>query len=379
MKKNILILGGYGKAGRQIAALLLRRKPELTIALAGRNLEKADKESARINQALGSQNVIALRLDASNKTELLEAFQWADFIVNAASTMEHTSTMVEAVLESGNDYLDTQLSSPTKLNVLFQNAEQFVANDICFVTDGGFHPGLPAALIRYSALQMDEIEKGNVYGALKINWAELGVTKGTMAEFIDEFKQYSTAVYKDRKWQEQSFTNYRSFNFGAPFGEEQCLPMYLEEMKVLTDQLPEIKETGFYLTGFNKVLDNLLLPIIFLGIKIVPRQWAWPFVRLFLWGSTFTKPPYGVKLVSECSGTRENQPVNMRIEIANSDEYLLTAAPVVACLLQLLDGSIRKPGLWFESNLVEPERFLADIQQLGIECNILHVEEPMAV
>ena len=367
MQKKILILGGYGKAGRQIAELLLRQRPELDITLAGRNLGKAEKEARRINDALATTNVSARALDANLKKDLLEAFQWADFIVNAASTIDQTPIIVEAVLESGKDYLDTQLSSPTKLEVLFQNADRFVENDICFVTDGGFHPGLPAALIRYCALQMDKIERGQVFGALKLQWAEMGASKGTMAEFVDEFKHYSTLVYKEGTWQKGSFTESYPIDFGKPFGPAKCFPMFLEEMRGLTDQLPEIRETGFYVAGFNPILDYWLMPIIFLGIRLVPKKWAWPFVHLFLWGSKFTKPPYGVKLVSECSGLQENQPVNIRLEIFHSDEYLLTAAPVVACLLQLLDGSIRKPGLWFQSNLVEPVRLMTDLQAMGIE------------
>ncbi len=370
MKKNILIIGGYGLAGRQIAKLLLHANPELNIVLAGRNLQKAEKEAEQINRASATHNVSALQLDAKDKTALKKAFDQTDFIVNAASIIEQTSIIVEAVLESGKDYLDTQLSSPNKLGILFQNADQFLEKDICYVTDGGFHPGLPAALIRYSALQMDEIQKGNVFGALKIKLADTGVSRSTQLEFVDELKHYNTSVYKEGAWKKQSFTETYQFDFGEPFGSAKCLPMFMEEMKVLVEQLPDIKETGFYMAGFNKILDNWLMPIIFLGISIVPKNWAWPFVNLFLWGSKFTKPPYGVKIVSECSGTKNNQPVKLRIEITNSDEYLLTAAPVVACLLQLLDGNIRQPGLWFQGNLVEPTRFLTDIQKMGVKCVI---------
>ena len=379
MKRNILIIGGYGLAGKQIAELLLRQKPELNIVIAGRNLQKAQMEAERINKALATNNVSALQLDAKDKTALNKAFNQTDFIVNAASIIEQTSLIVEAVLDSGKDYLDTQLSSPNKLDVLYQNADKFKKKNICYVTDGGFHPGLPAALIRYSALQMDEIQKGNVFGALKIKLADTGATRSTQLEFVDELKHFNTSVYKDGAWEKQSFSESNPFDFGEPYGSANCFPMFMEEMKVLVEQLPDIKETGFYMAGFNKFLDNWLMPIIFLGISIVPKKWAWPFVRLFLWGSKFTKPPFGVKLVSECSGTKNSQPVNIRIEITNSDEYLLTAAPVVACLLQLLDSDIQQPGLWFQGNLVEPKRFMADIQKMGVNCVVFSNQTKMEV
>ncbi|MDH3367892.1 MAG: hypothetical protein OEO17_08610, partial [Gemmatimonadota bacterium] len=39
--------------------------------------------------------------------------------------------------------------------------------------------------------------------------------------------------------------------------------------------------------------------------------------------------------------------------------------PAVAALLQYLDGSIRKPGLWQQALVVEPRRFMADLERLG--------------
>jgi saccharopine dehydrogenase (NAD+, L-lysine-forming) len=367
MEKNILILGGYGKTGSLIAELLLMKLPDLQITLAGRNLDKAQKKAHYLNNKLTTQNVFALQVDASDQSGLTNAFKQTDFIVNASSTIDQTAILVKAVIESGKDYLDTHLSSPSKLEILYQNDSYFMEKDICYVTDGGFHPGLPASLIRFCSLHLDEITEGNVYGALKIKWADIGASKETMAEFIDEFKNYSTLVYKNREWKKQSFFKTFLFDFGEPFGPEKCVPMFLEEFKVLVKQLPNLRETGFYIAGFNPFLDNWLMPIIFMGISVVPKKWAGPFVNLFLWGSKFTKPPYGVKLVGKCLGFKDSKPINLRIEIANSDEYLLTATPVVACLLQLLDGSIRKPGLWFQSNLAEPMRFMKSIQEMGVE------------
>jgi hypothetical protein len=137
---------------------------------------------------------------------------------------------------------------------------------------------------------MDNIEKANVFGALRIDWSEIGATKDTMAEFINEFKKFDNSIYQQGEWKKQPFSRSFPFDFGEPFGSAQCVPMFMEEMKVLVEQLPDIRKTGFYMAGFNKLLDNWLLPIIFMGISIVPKKWAWPFVQLFLWVAKFTKP-----------------------------------------------------------------------------------------
>jgi hypothetical protein len=54
------------------------------------------------------------------------------------------------------------------------------------------------------------------------------------------------------------------------------------------------------------------------------------------------------------------------MEISGDDGYLLTAAPVVACLRRLLDGSIRRPGVWLQGHLVDPDSFFTDLASFGL-------------
>lgn len=53
--------------------------------------------------------------------------------------------------------------------------------------------------------------------------------------------------------------------------------------------------------------------------------------------------------------------------VSGEDGYLLTAAPAVACLQRVLDGSIRTPGLHLQAHLVSPREFLADLTALGLD------------
>ena len=58
---------------------------------------------------------------------------------------------------------------------------------------------------------------------------------------------------------------------------------------------------------------------------------------------------------------------NVRYSFSFGKNTDFTAIPVVACLLQYLDGSIRKPGLWLQANIVEPNRFMEDMKRMGID------------
>jgi saccharopine dehydrogenase (NAD+, L-lysine-forming) len=89
------------------------------------------------------------------------------------------------------------------------------------------------------------------------------------------------------------------------------------------------------------------------------------------WGlKSFSKPPYGTLLKVEASGVKEGAAKAMSAIVSHPDGYLFTAIPVAACLLQVLDGTIGKPGLWLQAQIVEPSFFMQDMQRMGIRLQV---------
>jgi saccharopine dehydrogenase (NAD+, L-lysine-forming) len=74
-----------------------------------------------------------------------------------------------------------------------------------------------------------------------------------------------------------------------------------------------------------------------------------------------------VILKVEAKGQWKGKQAEMQAQIAHPDGYELTAIPVVAYLLQYLDGSARKVGVHMMGHIAEPVRLFQDMQKMGVE------------
>ena len=101
MKNNtILILGGYGEAGRQIAHYLLKES-DVRLILAGRNLDKAQALATKLNTTVSGQRVKAQQLDAADQAGLESVFAQVQMAVVASSTSRYTRNVAQAALHPG--------------------------------------------------------------------------------------------------------------------------------------------------------------------------------------------------------------------------------------------------------------------------------------
>lgn len=369
---RILILGGYGNTGRQVAEQLLRHTA-VRLVLAGRRVERAEEAAAKLNAQFGEERVTGAFADAADADSLRRAFAGVDVVVVAASTAAWARKVAEAALAARVDYLDVHYSAQ-KTAVLHGMAEEIRAAGCCFVTDGGFHPGLPAALIRAVAPCFDEMQSAIVGSVIKIDWGALDLGRETMVEFVGEFVDFRTTVFRGGRWQEAGLGAMMKplvLDFGWGFGRQPCVPMFLEEMRTIPELYPGIEETGFYVGGFNWFTDWLVSPLAMLVLKLAPRRGLWPMARLFRWSlDAFSRPPFGTLLRVEARGRQGGREKDVALTLYHEDGYTVTAVPVAATLTQLLDGSARRPGLHLQAHLVAPGRLLRDMERMGIEIRI---------
>jgi len=373
---KIVILGGYGYAGRLLASRLLERT-SAEILLAGRHLDKAQAYAGELNAKFGrsgpdqkrpvdaAPRVSAVRADATSMQDLRLALAGADLLVVAAPVAQPADTVIRAALDARVDYLDIQLSAQ-KLALLRSLAPEIERSGRCFITEAGFHPGLPAAMVRAAAAQLDRLDAAIVGGYLNIG------RQTPYSEAVDElmeiFLDYQSQVFKDGSWTEPGSWTTRRIDFGRKIGERRCYPMFFEELRDLPEMIPSLRETGFYMSETHWLVDWIITPIVFAGLKIAPRRGQRPLGKLMWWGmQNLPKPPHLALLKVEASGEKDGRAARFEMAVSHEDAYDLTAIPVVACLEQVLDGSARRPGLWMMGHLVDPLRLFRDMEAMGVQ------------
>ena len=159
-----------------------------------------------------------------------------------------------------------------------------IQKDYVSFTDGGFLPGLPAAMVRYSANEFEQIYSANVYSYLNIDWKKYHFSPSTGKEMIDEFNNYKPEAFFSGEWKRLKWNEYKKIDFGTNIGKHYAAPMMLEEMKFLPKDIPSLKETGFFVGGFNWFVNYISIPFVLISLKISESLFSKPSVKLFEFG-----------------------------------------------------------------------------------------------
>jgi len=361
---KILILGGTGYTGRLIAQHLLEHsKADVTIAT--RHLDRAQAFADKLSQQYSDHRVEAIYADASQTDSLRQAFADKMMVVVAAPTTAYAEKVIRTSLEMGLDYIDVQLGAQ-KLALLQSLADEIEHAGRCFITEAGFHPGLPSALVRYAAAHLHSIESAITLGYLNMG-KDLPYSEA-VNELLESFREYNGQVFKNGRWTKTNSYEVRTCDFGGDIGRKRCYSMYFEELRPLPSMFPSLRETGFYISEMHPMLDWVVMPITLAWLKIVPKA-VRPIGKFLWWGmGTFHKPPYRVELQVKAAGLKDGQPVTVQASVAHPDGYELTAIPVVATLLQYLESLARKPGLWMMGHLIDPISLVKDLEKMGVAC-----------
>ena len=360
-----VVLGGYGNAGIRISRLLTGIT-DGEIIIAGRNPKKAEEAAASISAATGRALSWA-GVDASDSEALARILEQAGLVIAATSSFD-AENIIRAAVRTGTHYLDIFLSLPGKMEVLRTSEEEILKKGLCFITDGGYHPGVPGAMVRMAGTLLPILTKAEVGGCFSLDWRSIELSQSTRTEFLASLCEMNISAFVDGEWKE-SIRNLRQFDFGPPQGKASCFPMFMEEFRNLPKRFPSLSDTGFYIAGFHPAIDYLVMPACMAAARILPG-------KIDLISNFFTyslkklsrKKEWGI-LVLDAEGKSSGESSALQLRLAAPDPYDLTALPVISCLSQFFQGR-KIAGIHTQAEYVDPLPFFLEMEKMGAELQL---------
>lgn len=359
MKSNtLLLIGAYGGVGRQIARLLLQ-KTTLDLILAGRQFEKAEALSLALNRDFPGNRTKPCALDAGDAAALHHQLQEVRMVLFAASAPEYANIVAQAALAAQCDFMDI-LVSEAVWNQLEPVRREIASNKRIVITQAGFHPGLPALFTRLAAPYFDQYQRAVIAMAMNAPFerAEQAV------EILPLISEFNTRIFTNGDWRKAGFRDAVKTDMNHCFGKMTLYPFWLPEMRNLPERYG-LQHAGVYISGFNRFVDNWVMPLMLLTQWIRKGFAQKCMLRLFVWGvNTFAPKCRGVVFLNDASGLQNGLPKQLRIKAVSNDAYLFTAQAVLACVKQYLDGYIA-PGVHMMGLALDEQRFLSDMADMG--------------
>lgn len=361
---RFLLLGGYGQLGQVLVPALLAEFSDLELIIAGRNGARAQAEARRWQQTFPAHQLAGLQLDLADDGALGQAIGAADVTINLTSNARHLDRVLYYLHQHRKGGMDSLLATQEKEAVLEKWVLPFREAGLCYLTDGGFHPGLPGVLVRWAAAEIGLLIAAEVFSAIRIPWQQYTFSRETWVDFLAEFRNYRNDWFRQGEWRRPSWSTTQAFSFGEPFGHLTCTPLFLPELAEVTTVMPTLQQTGFWVSGFNPVADYVVVPLLLLGLRIFPRSFDPLLARFLQWGLNQSRPPFGVRLVLTYQTAVGK---SGRLQLSHADGYIMTALPMVAALRQYVDGKIPQRGIQRQAVAVDPGNLVADLRRLGVE------------
>lgn len=366
---TVLVLGGTGEAGRRIARLWLQRQ-EGEVRIASRSLERGQSVADSLNANLATLRAKAVRVDLYDIASVRKALEGVRLVFQAGPALpeEALRQVAEEVVDAGAHWVDLQLAS-SQIAALRPLEDRLRRRNLCFASQAGFHPGLPAALVRWAGSRVDELTSARV--ASYLNPRDGLLPTSGMDELMELFQSYDAQVFEEGRWRSATGTKRRDmkrFRFPFGVGRRTCVVMGLDEMYDLPGMFPALTDTGFFIGNNDRITSWIVTPLMMLGMRLFPR------VPLSTWGrlycrstKKFARPPWGTVLLLEAEGRKGGDRVTVRLGLRHEDEYEFTAAPAVAVGEQILNRVVRCKGVRYAAHVPDAQRLLRDLVAMGIE------------
>jgi saccharopine dehydrogenase-like NADP-dependent oxidoreductase len=376
---RIIVLGGAGDmASRAVRELATR--PEVTrLTIADADWETAAGLAAKLNKQIDASDdrrVSAVWVDANDPQSLVDAIRGHDVAASGIGPFyRYERPVAQAAIDAGVPYVSLcddydAVQAVLQLNDLARTA------GVTVLTGLGWTPGLSNLLARKAADQLDQVEEINVAWASSASDSEgFAVILHTMHIFTGQVpsRLYGWSV------DVAAGTGKEAILFPPPVGVVNCYHVGHPEPVTLPRLYSGVQTVTLKGGLSEQPLNDLAIWLARLGLTNTPakKQALGRLIKALLPAlSQLGQPP------EPCSAVRVDvvgfaDGKQQRISYAAAAHMTeLTALPLAIGALMLARGEIDSPGVVAPEECVDPERFFAELEGLGIEIHEMSDQRP---
>lgn len=355
---RVLVYGGYGGTGKLVAEMLATHAG-LAITIAGRNGVAATEAAAQLTARLPECSFNAIGFDADDSTAFRVALADIDLLIVSAPLADKMDAIGRIALDTGTDLLDILVRglAAEKLLPLSDEARRLGR---AFVTQAGFHPGVPGPMMRAAAEGFSPLESVHVGMAMQVPFRDAS----SIVEIVDDLVA-PVHVLDGGKWRVAGYKDMHTFTFSPPLGEKTCYPLNMPEIAAVGRQLG-VGQAGVYAAGFNWFVDYIVFPMMAGAARLGGSSLARKLSPLFYWGNEWFSPKdQCIEMRAVATGEIDGVPTERSFCLFSTDAYGLTAHCVLAAVRQMIDGPLAEPGVMLMGERIDHSRLFGDLAELG--------------
>jgi saccharopine dehydrogenase-like NADP-dependent oxidoreductase len=361
MTNRVLILGGSGRIGSSVAADLVAHT-ELQITITGRHAVTGNAVSSQLGP-----RVEFLLLDLAEKEKLRDAIASSNLVIHCAGPFHHRdANVLKTCIQQGVNYLDvSDHRSFTRKALNYQSDAEKA--DVTAIVNTGIFPGISNSMVRQGVEQLDEAERIHLsYVVSGSGGAGITVMRTTFLGLQSPFEAWINGQWQVVK----PYSGRETISFPAPYGRTGVYWYDMPETFTLPDTFP-VKTV---VTKFGSVPDfyNYLTwwvaktwPTSWLQNRSVIEFLAHVSHRMTNVSDRFSG--IGVAIRSEVTGTKNGQPASYCSTVVHENTAVAAACGTGTLAQLILDGKLKKPGVWVVEQALPTDLFEQTMHSRGIK------------
>lgn len=347
---KVLIIGGYGKVGAQVAKLLSSHK-QIELTLGGRDRKKAEKAAIPL-QARG------IYIDVDDPISLDSVVRENDIIINCFIGTGPVNTLAaKTATHYGKHYLDVAGLPMEHLEAVLDLDDEARERGSIVITALGLYPGSMGVVLKSHADYFDTIDRSDVYFAMGSRMDELSLLS---LQGVGQLMQTPAEVWNKTRWEKPQKP------MGAKYIEAFDKTLYFGSAMVSPDirTLPEeysIQQLQVW-SGLEGMLQGTVFMLgIGLGLAKSEKTGRF-FLGLLQWLGRKDTFHHHTALEIITHGTKEGKPVRRKTTFRGCEVYLTALTAVIACR-QIIDGKITSTGASYPLDVLDLQDFITQMEQ----------------